>query len=104
MSCRNPNTEISAEISETLETLGSKIENAQNFILRVSGGALEEAVLSYAKNSPNVQVLRAETEKEGGSYEISGNPRRVVRFCKKRTVCLEVLCNGFFKTYALIPC
>jgi hypothetical protein len=44
---------------------------------------LEEAVLSYAKFIPNFQVLRAETEKEGGLYKISGNPRRVVRFCKK---------------------
>jgi hypothetical protein len=60
MSCRNPNTVISIEISETL---GSKIENARNFILRVSGGALEEAVLSYAKNSPKFQVLRDETKK-----------------------------------------
>jgi hypothetical protein len=46
MSFRNPNTKFFAEISETLETLGSKIENDQNFILRVSGGALEEFVLS----------------------------------------------------------
>jgi hypothetical protein len=101
MSCRNPNAEISEEISETLR---SKIKSAQNFILRVSGGALDETVLSYAKNSPKFQVLRAETEKEGGSYKISRNPRRVVRFCKKRMVFLEVLCNGFFKTYAMIPC
>jgi hypothetical protein len=57
MSCRNPNTEISAEISETLAILGSKIENAQNFILRVSGGMLAEVVLSYAKNNSNVQVF-----------------------------------------------
>jgi hypothetical protein len=58
--------------------------------LRVSGGALEEAVLFYAKNSPNVQVLRARTPQKGGSYGFFGNPRRVM--------------NGFFKTYALIPC
>jgi hypothetical protein len=44
---------------------------------------LEEAVLSYAKITPNVQVLRAETPKKGGSYGFSGNPRRAVRFCKK---------------------
>jgi hypothetical protein len=79
MSCKNPNSEFSTEIRETL---GSKIKNARNFILRVYGGALEEVMLSYAKISPNVQVLRAETEK-GGAYEISGNPRRIVRFCKK---------------------
>jgi hypothetical protein len=56
------------------------------------------------KNIPKVQVLRDETKKEGGLYGISRNPRRVVRFCKKRTICLEFLCNGFFNTYALIPC
>jgi hypothetical protein len=50
MSCRNPNTEISAEISETLETLGPKIQNAQNFTLKLVGGALKEVVHSYAKN------------------------------------------------------
>jgi hypothetical protein len=91
MSCKDPNTEIFAEISETLETLGSKIENARNFILTVYVGEMEEDVLSYAKNILNIQVLRAETEKEGGLYEISGNPRRAVWFCKKRMVCLEVL-------------
>jgi hypothetical protein len=78
MSCRNPNSEISAEISETLETLGPKFQNAKNFTLRVSGGALEKVVLSYAKISPNVQVLRAETPEKGGSYIFSRNPRRVV--------------------------
>jgi hypothetical protein len=88
MSCKNPNTEICAEIGETLETLGPKFQNARNFDLNLVGGVLKEYVHSYSKNSPNVQVLRVETEKEGGSYGISGNPRRVVRFCKKRTVCL----------------
>jgi hypothetical protein len=29
LSCRNPDSEISAEISETLETLGPKIQNDQ---------------------------------------------------------------------------
>ena len=58
MSCKNPNTEIYAEISKTLETLGPKFQNAWNFTLRVSGGALEEVVLSYAKISPNVQVFK----------------------------------------------
>jgi hypothetical protein len=66
MSCRNPNSEISAEISETLETQGTKFQNAWNFILKVSEGVLEEALLSYAKNFPNVQVLRAETSQKGG--------------------------------------
>jgi hypothetical protein len=66
MSCRNPNSEISIEISETLETLGPKFQNARNFTLRVSGGALKEAILSYSKINPNVQVLRAETPQKGG--------------------------------------
>ena len=101
MSYKNPDTEISTEFRETL---GPKFKNAQNFDLNLVGGAMKETVHSYSKIIPNVQVLRAETEKEGGSYRIFGNPRRVVQFCKKRTVCLEVLRNGFFKTYALIPC
>jgi hypothetical protein len=83
MSCRNLDTQISTEICETLETLGPKFKNAQNFDLKLAGGALKEAVQSYAKITPNVQVLRDETEKEGGSYEISGNPRRVVQFLQK---------------------
>jgi hypothetical protein len=97
MSCRNPNTEISAEISETLETLGPKFQNAQNFTLRVSGGVLEEVVPSYAKISPNVQVLRDETLQKGGSYEFSrfsGNPRRVVRFCRKERRLVDVCAMG----------
>jgi hypothetical protein len=65
---------------------------------------LEEVVLSYAKIIPNVQLLRFETEKEGGLYEISRSPRRVIWFCKKRMAFFEGLCNGFFKTYSLIPC
>jgi hypothetical protein len=47
MSCRNPNSKISAEISETLETLGPKSQNAQKCNLMLVGGALEEAVHSY---------------------------------------------------------
>jgi hypothetical protein len=35
--------------------------------MKLVGGALKEVVHSYAKIIPNVQVLRAETEKEGGS-------------------------------------
>jgi hypothetical protein len=65
MSCRNPNSEISAEISETL---GKKFQNARNFILRLYGDALEDAVLSHSKISPNIQVLMAETPQKGGSY------------------------------------
>jgi hypothetical protein len=57
MSCRNPNSKISAEITETIETLGIKFQNA-----------LEEAVLFYAKNSPGVQVLRFGSLMKGGSY------------------------------------
>ena len=78
MSCRNPIYEIFVEIRETLETLGPKFQNAQNFTMRVFGGALEEVVLSYAKINPNVQVLRVETPQKGGSYEFSGNLRRVI--------------------------
>jgi hypothetical protein len=61
MSCRNPNTEISAEISETLETIGPKFQNARNFNLKLAGGALKKAVHSYGIFSPNVQVPSAET-------------------------------------------
>jgi hypothetical protein len=81
MSCRNLNYEIFAEISETL---GPKFQNAGGGrTLRVSGGTLEEAVLSYAQIIPNVQVLRAETPQKGEPYEFSRNPRRAVRFCRK---------------------
>jgi hypothetical protein len=61
MSWRNPNTKISAEISETLETLGPKFQNAQNFNLKLVGGALKEAIQSYGIFSPNVQVPSVET-------------------------------------------
>jgi hypothetical protein len=83
MSCRNPDTKISTEFSETLDTLGPKFQNARNFDLKLARSALKEVVHSYAKISPNIQVLRAETKKEGGSHKISGNPRRVVRFLHK---------------------
>jgi hypothetical protein len=63
VSCRNPKEK---SLQKKCETLGPKIQNAQNFTLRVSGGALEEAVLSYAKISLNVQVLGAETPQKGG--------------------------------------
>jgi hypothetical protein len=71
MSCRNPNSEISAKISETL---GPKFQNARNFTLRVSGGALEEAVLALAKISPNVQVLMVETPHKGGLHGFFWKP------------------------------
>jgi hypothetical protein len=44
MSCRNPNSKIFVEISKTLETLGPKIQNAWNFILKVNGDALRKVV------------------------------------------------------------
>jgi hypothetical protein len=103
-SCRNPKNQKSAEICGTLETLGPKIKNSRNFTLRASGGALKEVVPSCPNFSPNVQVLRAGTPQKGGSYRFSGNPRRVVRFCRNEKMTGRCLCNGFFKTYALIPC
>jgi hypothetical protein len=105
MSCRNPNTEISAEIGETLETLGPKFQNARNFDLKLAGGALKEAAHSYALFSPNVQVPSVENLQKSRPYRFSGNLRRAVRFLQKRERMAEsCLCNGFFKTYALIPC
>jgi hypothetical protein len=104
MSCKNPNSEISAEISETLEILGPKSKNARKCNLKLDGGALKEAVHSYALFIPNVQVSSAETPQKGRSYKISGNPRRVVRFFRSERMIRICLCNGFFKTYALIPC
>jgi hypothetical protein len=102
MSCRNPNTENSAEISETL---GPKFQNARNFDLKLVGGALKEAIHAYAFFSPNVQVTSAENLQKSMPYDFSGNPRRAVRFLQKRERMPEsCLCNGFFKTYALIPC
>jgi hypothetical protein len=52
MSCRNPNSKISAKISETLETLGPKFQNAQNFIWRVSGGMRGEGHTLLSKRMP----------------------------------------------------
>ena len=74
MSCKNPNSEISTEIGETLKTLRPKFQNAWNFTLRVSEDALEEAILSCVKIIPNVQVLMAETPQKGGSYEFFWKP------------------------------
>jgi hypothetical protein len=103
-SCRNPNSEFSVEISETLETLGPKIKNAQNCNLKLVEGALKEAVHFYALFRPNVQMPSSETSQKGRSYGISGNPRRVIQFCKREKMAENCLCNGFFKTYDLIPC
>jgi hypothetical protein len=52
MSCRNPNSEISAENCETLETLGPKIQNARKCNLKLVGGALKEAIHSYTILAP----------------------------------------------------
>jgi hypothetical protein len=45
MSCKNPNSEIFAENCETLETLGTKIQNAQKCNMKLVGGALKETML-----------------------------------------------------------
>jgi hypothetical protein len=63
MSCRNPNTEISAEISETLETLGPKFQNAWNFDMKLVGGVMKEVLHSHSLFIPNVQVPSAENVK-----------------------------------------
>ena len=84
MSCRNPNTEISAEISKTLETLGPKLQNAHNCSLRLAVGTLKEAIHTYALFSPNIQVPSVENSQKGRSYGFSGNPRRVIRFLEER--------------------
>jgi hypothetical protein len=47
---------------------------SRNFTLRASGDALEEDILFYAKNIPNIQVLRAESPLKGGSYKIFWKP------------------------------
>jgi hypothetical protein len=64
MSCRNPDTEIFAEIRKTL---GPKFQNAWNFDLKLDRGALKEVIHSYSKIIPTIQVLRVETEKKEGS-------------------------------------
>jgi hypothetical protein len=65
---------------------------------------LREEVHPYAIFSPNVSVLNAGTLNKERVVRFSGYPRRVVRILEKRTVGFVGLCNGFFKTYALIPC
>jgi hypothetical protein len=52
MTCKNPNSEISVEISETLETLGPKNKNAQKFNLKIFGGFLKESIQSMHFLSP----------------------------------------------------
>jgi hypothetical protein len=101
MGCRNPKTKIPAE---NYETLGPKIQNSQKCNLKVAEGALKEAVHSYAIFSPNVSVESDETTKQERVVPFYGNLRRAVRFCRREDDLLEGLCNGFFKTYALIPC
>jgi hypothetical protein len=61
MSCRNPNSEIFAENFETLETLGTKNQNAQKCNMKLVGGVMKEAVHSCAPFIPSVQVLIART-------------------------------------------
>jgi hypothetical protein len=51
--------------------------------MKVARGALKESVHSYAKISPNVSVEGAETTKKERVVPFSGNPRRVVRFCRR---------------------
>ena len=101
MSCINHYTKISIEISETL---GPKFQNAQNFNLKLVGGALKEAIQSYGIFGLKILVPSAETSYKGRSYEISRNPTRVILFCRREKMVENCLCNGFFKTYALIPC
>jgi hypothetical protein len=83
-SCKNPILKFYAEISETLETLGPKLQNAHNCSLRLVGGTLKEAIHTYALFSPNIQVPSVENSQKGRSYGFSGNPRRVVRFLQER--------------------
>jgi hypothetical protein len=64
MSCRNPNSEISTEKCETLETLGPKTQNGQKCNLKVARGALKEVIHSYSIFSPNFQVLSVGTPKK----------------------------------------
>jgi hypothetical protein len=64
MSCKNPNSEISAKNCETLETLVPKVQNSQKCNMKVVGGALKDAIHSYAIFSPNFQVLSAGTPKK----------------------------------------
>jgi hypothetical protein len=101
MSCRNPRSEFSAE---NWKTLDPKIQNYQNCSMRVVGGALREVIHPYAIFIPNVSILRFGTPQKERVIQIFGNPRRVLRFCIRERTTARSLWNGFFKTYALIPC
>jgi hypothetical protein len=73
--------------------------------LRLVGGALKEAVHTYVLFILNVQVSSDENPQKSRPYGFFGNPTRVVWFLQKRErMAGKCLCNGFFKTYALIPC
>jgi hypothetical protein len=48
------------------------------------GGALKEDIHTYTLFRPNIQVPSAENSQKGRSYEISGNPRRVVTFLQEK--------------------
>jgi hypothetical protein len=68
--------------------------------MKVIGGAIKGVVQSYAVFSPNVSVEVAEKTKQERVVPFSRNPWRIVQFCRKEDDLLEILCNGFFKTYA----
>jgi hypothetical protein len=104
VSCKNPKNEILQKNCGTLETLAPKIQNSRNCNLKVVGGALKEVLHSYAKFSPNISVEGAKTTQKGEGRTFSGNPGRVVQIVEKRTDVFESLCNGYFKSYAPIPC
>jgi hypothetical protein len=101
MRCINPKSKFSAE---KCETLGPKIQNFHNFNLRVVGGALREAIHPYENSPPNISILSDGTPKKERVVWICGNPRRALRFCRRERMTARRLCNGFFNTYALIPC
>jgi hypothetical protein len=105
MSFRNPNSEISAEISKTLETPGLKSQNSWKCNPKLVGGALKEAVQLYALFIPNVQVTSVDTPQRSRPYNIFGNPRRAVRFCRReRGDLVDACAMGSFETYDLISC
>jgi hypothetical protein len=60
--------------------------------MNIFGGALKEFVYSYSLFIHNVQVTSVETSQRGRLYEISGNPRRVVWFCRRERGCMKVVC------------
>jgi hypothetical protein len=46
------------------------------------------------KLAPTFKCLRAETPHKGRSYGFSGNPRRVVRFCRKERRLVDACAMG----------